>query len=104
MMKNKESKIIKFPSNLSKNERLVEAILFSAEEPLDIESIKENMYLYTPLHFIVPFLAHAIGTLVGAIIVLFVAVPPNVFIHWDRSVLFNRRNYDGCFTTFTNVV
>jgi len=46
MMKNKESKIIKFPSNLSKNERLVEAILFSAEEPLDIESIKEKLKLH----------------------------------------------------------
>ena len=36
--------------------------------PADLESIKENIHLYTPLHFMVPFLAHAMGTLVGAII------------------------------------
>ena len=36
--------------------------------PADLESIKENIHLYTPLHFMVPFLAHVMGTLVGAII------------------------------------
>lgn len=36
--------------------------------PKDLESIKANIHLYTPLHFMVPFLAHALGTLVGAII------------------------------------
>lgn len=32
----------------------------------DMESIKSSMHLYQPRHFIFPFLAHAIGTLVGA--------------------------------------
>ena len=39
MSNNKYSKIIKFPVGLSEPERQVEAILFAAEEPLDIESI-----------------------------------------------------------------
>ena len=39
MSNNKYSKIIKFPMGLSEPERQVEAILFAAEEPLDIESI-----------------------------------------------------------------
>jgi len=34
----------------------------------DMESIKSNMHLYEAKHFISPFLAHAIGTLVGAAI------------------------------------
>ena len=37
MKKNKEDNIVKFPSNLSSGEREVEAILFAAAEPLDID-------------------------------------------------------------------
>ena len=43
-MKNKnKNNIISFPSNVSKIERQVEAILFSASEPLDIETIQSRM-------------------------------------------------------------
>ena len=35
-------------------------------DPSDIESIKANIHLYKPKHFIMPFLAHALGTLAGA--------------------------------------
>ena len=46
-MKNKDknknkSNVITFPSNVSKIERQVEAILFSASEPLDIETIEKR--------------------------------------------------------------
>ena len=40
MKKNKEDNIVKFPSSLSSGEREVEAILFAAAEPLEIESIE----------------------------------------------------------------
>ena len=43
MMKPKNLKILKFPTNATEPERQVEAILFAAEEPLDIESIKMRM-------------------------------------------------------------
>ena len=43
MTNNKYSKIIKFPMGLPEPERQVEAILFAAEEPLDIESITTRM-------------------------------------------------------------
>ena len=43
MMKPKNLKILKFPTNATEQERQVEAILFAAEEPLDIESIKMRM-------------------------------------------------------------
>ena len=39
----KNLNILKFPTNINNAERQVEAILFSAEEPLDIESIKERL-------------------------------------------------------------
>ena len=43
MNKKKNLKVIKFPSNVANLERQVEAILFAAEEPLDIESIQEKL-------------------------------------------------------------
>ena len=43
MNKKNDSKILKFPNNVAKLERQVEAILFAAEEPLDINSIQEKL-------------------------------------------------------------
>ena len=42
MKKVKVSKTLKFPSIAGHAERQVEAILFAAEEPLDLKSIQEN--------------------------------------------------------------
>ncbi len=49
MKKKNDSKIIKFPTNLTEIERQVEAILFAAEEPLDIESIQIRLNTRTNL-------------------------------------------------------
>lgn len=35
-------------------------------DPTSFESIKANIHLYEVKHFIIPFLAHALGTLLGA--------------------------------------
>ena len=43
MNKKNNLKILKFPNNIAKLERQVEAILFAAEEPLDIQSIQEKL-------------------------------------------------------------
>ena len=43
MTKKKDLKVLKFPNNVAQLERQVEAILFAAEEPLDIESIQEKL-------------------------------------------------------------
>ena len=43
MSNKKKNNIIKFPSNPSKLERQVEAILFAASEPLDIETIEKRV-------------------------------------------------------------
>ena len=45
MSKKKDLKILKFPTNIVEAERQVEAILFSADEPLDLESIKTRLTL-----------------------------------------------------------
>lgn len=37
-------------------------------DPTNVESIKNGIHLFEPKHFLTPFLAHAIGTLVGAFI------------------------------------
>ncbi len=46
-MPNKKDNIIKFPANPSKLERQVEAILFAASEPLDIETIEKRVQTNT---------------------------------------------------------
>ena len=38
-----KNNIINFPNDLSESEREIEAILFAAEEPLDIESIESKI-------------------------------------------------------------
>ena len=43
MNKKNDLKILKFPNNIYKLERQVEAMLFAAEEPLDKESIREKL-------------------------------------------------------------
>ncbi len=49
MSKKNDLKILKFPSNITQLERQVEAILFAAEEPLDIESIQEKIKTKTDI-------------------------------------------------------
>ena len=46
-MTSKKTNVIKFPSNPSKLERQVEAILFAASEPLDIETIEKRVQTNT---------------------------------------------------------
>ena len=46
-MPNKKANIIKFPSTPTKLERQIEAILFAASEPLDIETIEKRVQTNT---------------------------------------------------------
>ena len=43
MKKKNDLKLIKFPTNTVQLERQVEAILFAAEEPLDLQSIQDKL-------------------------------------------------------------
>ncbi len=42
-------------------------------DPSSMESLKENMHLFGPQHFVMPFLAHALGTLAGALLAALIA-------------------------------
>ena len=43
-------------------------------DPTNMESLKESMHLFEARHFIFPFLAHAAGTFVGALLAAWIAV------------------------------
>ena len=42
-------------------------------DPTSMESLKESMHLFGPRHFIMPFLAHALGTFAGALLAALIA-------------------------------
>ena len=48
-MKKKNTNIINFPKSSSKIERKIEAILFAASEPLDIETIEKRLETNTKI-------------------------------------------------------
>jgi hypothetical protein len=41
--------------------------------PNDLESFKANAHLLQPKHFIMPFMAHALGSLFGGLVAAFIA-------------------------------
>lgn len=57
-------------------------------DPSDMESIKSSMHLYSPQHFIMPFLAHALGTLVGALCAALIAVSHKMIMAMIIGVFF----------------
>lgn len=56
--------------------------------PEDLESIKANMHLYEAKHFIMPFLAHALGALVGAFIAAYIAASRKMILALAIGVFF----------------
>jgi len=57
-------------------------------DPNDIESIKANIHRYSTMHFIMPFLAHAIGTLFGAFICAKIAASKKLILSLVIGVFF----------------
>ena len=54
----------------------------------DADGLKAGMHLLEPRHFVVPFLAHAIGTLAGAIAAYLIAASQKVLIAFAIGVVF----------------
>lgn len=52
------------------------------------EGLKASMHLFEPKHFVFPFLAHALGTLVGAVVAGFVAGSHKLRFAMTIGVLF----------------
>ncbi|MBJ6979371.1 MULTISPECIES: hypothetical protein [unclassified Luteimonas] len=52
------------------------------------EGLKAGIHLFEPRHFLVPFLAHALGTLAGACVAFLVAGSHRAAFAWTIGVLF----------------
>ncbi|MBK7407185.1 MAG: hypothetical protein IPL49_19070 [Saprospirales bacterium] len=56
--------------------------------PADPESLKAGIHLFEPKHFIFPFLAHALGTLVGAYLTALIAANRKMILALVIGVVF----------------
>ena len=56
--------------------------------PGDMDSLKANIHLFEGKHFIMPFLAHSLGTLVGAIVAARIAMSNKLIFAMVIGVLF----------------
>ncbi len=56
--------------------------------PEDMNSLKENIHLFRPINYLMPFLAHAFGTLVGAVVAGMIAVSHKRYFSLAVGVLF----------------
>lgn len=52
------------------------------------ESLAQAMHLFQPRHFVMPFLAHAVGTLVGALVAYLMAASHKVKIAYVIGAVF----------------
>lgn len=54
----------------------------------DMESLKASIHLFQPIHFLFPFLAHALGTLAGAFIAAKLASSIKMVIAFSIGIFF----------------
>lgn len=52
------------------------------------ENLKESIHLFGPEHYVFPFLAHAIGTLAGAMVTTFIASSKKFYLSLIIGVFF----------------
>lgn len=52
------------------------------------ESLRNAMHLFEPRHFVMPFLAHAVGTLVGALVAYLIAASHKAQLAYVVGVFF----------------
>jgi len=63
----------------------------------NMESMKAAMHLYQPKHFLFPFLAHALGTLAGALVAYLIAGTRRAALAYAIGVLFLAGGVAACF-------
>ena len=64
---------------------------------MNMESLRSSIHLFEPKHFIFPFLAHALGTLVGAYIAALVAANHKMKFALGIGVFFLIGGIANCF-------
>lgn len=52
------------------------------------ENLAESIHLFQPRHFVMPFLAHALGTMAGALVAYIVAASNRAGFAWALGVAF----------------
>lgn len=57
-------------------------------DPSDMDSLIDNFHLFEPINFLMPFLAHALGTLVGAFIAAKIAATYKLQFALSIGILF----------------
>ena len=70
----------------------------------NMESLKSSLHLFEPRHFIFPFLAHALGTLVGAYIAALIATNNKLKFALGIGVFFTWRHYQCYYASLPNLV
>src|SRR5690606_40764633 len=63
----------------------------------DPESLAASMHLFEARHFVMPFLAHALGTFAGALVAWLVAASHKAAFAWTIGVLFLLGGTAACF-------
>jgi len=53
-----------------------------------VEGLKQSLHLFEPQHFVMPFLAHAMGTFVGALLASLIAVNHKMYFALGIGVFF----------------
>ncbi|MBL0937730.1 MAG: hypothetical protein IBJ03_02485 [Gemmatimonadaceae bacterium] len=61
------------------------------------EGLQASMSLLEPRHFIMPFLAHAVGTLVGAMVGALIAIERRAFVAYAIGLVFLCGGVAACF-------
>ncbi|TGL59211.1 hypothetical protein EHQ58_09895 [Leptospira ognonensis] len=55
---------------------------------ITMEGLKASMHLFQPIHFLMPFLAHALGTFFGALVAMLVAANHKEKFSYGIGILF----------------
>lgn len=61
------------------------------------ESLAQSMHLFEARHFVMPFLAHALGTLVGALVAYLAAASHKARFAWAVGAVFLAGGIAACF-------
>ena len=80
-----------FGSTLNMGIIMISGSIIPPPEGADVtttEGLKEAMHLFQPKHFIMPFLAHALGTLAGALLAGLIAVSHKMYFALGIGVFF----------------
>lgn len=90
MIRNIAAVIIGFLSGSIVNMLVLQAgfAAMTMPEGFDMKRIPETIHLFSAQHYAVPFLAHALGSFVGTLVAMFIAVSARKVITIVLAVLF----------------